>query len=332
MIITRTPYRLSFFGGGTDYRPWFEKNEGIVISSAMARYCYLNVRHLPPFFEHKTRVVYGKTELVSSNQKITHSSVRECLRYMKVQDGLEIHHVGDLPARSGIGSSSSFTVGFLHALHALRYEMVTKRELADEAIKVEQEKIKEDVGIQDQIMAAHGGFQVIKMGPGNRYTVTPLILPPEYLTALEEHVMLAFTGVERNSNQFAKAQIHNIKQGTSLIHLSEIQAIARSGLDLFAKKTNLEEIGSLLDQSWRVKRQIAKGITNDSIDELYATAKKNGVFGGKLMGAGGGGFIMFLAPPHKHETIKKALSHIKVWVPFQIDTLGSQVLFQNDGV
>ena len=170
------------------------------------------------------------------------------------------------------------------------------------------------------------------MGPGNRYTVTPLILPKDYLTALEKHVMLAFTGVERYSSQFAKAQIHNIEHGKSLINLSEIREITRRALDSFAKKTNLEEIGNLLDQSWMIKRQIAKGISNDNIDDIYATAKKNGAFGGKLMGAGGGGFIMFLAPPNKHETIKKALPHINVWVPFLIDALGSQVLFHNDKV
>ena len=330
MIITRTPFRLSFFGGGTDYSPWYEKQSGIIIASAMARYCYLNIRFLPPFFEHKTRAAYSKFEVVSTNQEIEHPSIRNCLKFMNIEEGLEIHHDGDLPARSGIGSSSSFTVCMLHALHALRYEMVTQKTLAEEAIKVEQELIGENVGIQDQIMAAYGGLQVIKMGPDPHFMVQPLIVSPEYLHALEQHVLLGFSGISRNSNQYAEAQIKNIKNGESHRNLDEIQSLATEALSLFQKQANLEEIGKLLDQSWQMKRNLAQGISNDFIDELYTTAKNAGVWGGKLMGAGGGGFVMFLAPPDRHETIKKALKHIKVWAPFKIDKAGSQVILHND--
>ena len=310
MIITRTPFRLSFFGGGTDYRPWYENQGGIIIASAMARYCYLNIRLLPPFFEHKTRVAYSKFEVVSSNQDIEHPSIRNCLKFMNIEDGLEIHHDGDLPARSGIGSSSSFTVCLLHALHALRYEMVTPKTLADEA--------------------AYGCLQVINMGPGAHYMVQPLIVSPEYLHALEQHVLLGFSGIRRNSNQYAEAQIKNIINGESHRNLEEIQSLATEALSLFQKQVNLEEIGKLLDQSWQMKRSLAQGISNSFIDELYTTAKTAGVWGGKLMGAGGSGFVMFLAPPDRHETIKKALKHIKVWAPYKIDKARSQVILHND--
>lgn len=329
MIITRTPYRVSFFGGGTDYRPWFEKHGGLVIASAMARYNYLTLRHLPPFFEHKTRVVYGKEELVLSNQEILHPAVQHCLAYLNIEEGLDIHHVGDLPARSGIGSSSSFTVGLLHALYALRYKMVTKKTLADEAIYVEQERIKEDVGIQDQIMAANGGIQVIEMGPGDQYTVVPLLLTPDYIEALEQHVLLAFTGFQRYANRYAKAQIQNIEEGKSLNHLTEIQDITKEALTVFSQGANLEEIGKLLDASWQIKRNLAQHVSNNAIDDLYTIGKKTGAFGGKLMGAGGGGFVMFLAPPYRHEALKQALPQVKVWVPFKIDFEGSTIIFYN---
>jgi D-glycero-alpha-D-manno-heptose-7-phosphate kinase len=330
VLITKTPYRLSFFGGGTDYRPWFEKHGGLIIASAMARYCYLSVRYLPPFFEHKSRIVYGKVEHVNSNHEIVHPSVKHCLDFLEIDAGVEIHYDGDLPARSGIGSSSSFTVGLLHALHALQHKMVTKKTMADEAIKVEQVLLKEDVGIQDQIMAAHGGLQIIEMGPGNRYSVRPLIIPPDYLNMLEQHVLLGFTGVERFSAMFATAQVQNIKKGESIDCLSEIQGIAKEALGLFMKNAYLDEIGKLMDHSWRMKKQLAQGVSNDAINDLYTTAKQAGAFGGKLLGAGGGGFIMFLAPPEKHDAIKQALSHMKVWVPFKIDATGSQVIFHNN--
>ena len=329
MIITKTPYRLSFFGGGTDYRPWFEEQGGLIIASAMARYCYINLRYLPPFFEHNSRIVYSKVESVLKHAEIEHPSVRHCLEYLKIHDGLEIHHDGDLPARSGIGSSSSFTVGLLNALYALHYKMIPHHQLAKEAIYVEQQLIGEDVGIQDQIMAAYGGLQIIEMGPGPNFIVKPLIISPAYLKALEDHVLLGFSGISRYSNKYAKAQIDNIQSGSSHQRLSDIHDLAREALLLFEQEANFEEIGKLLDHSWKMKRQLTQGMSNERIDDVYAVARKHGAFGGKLMGAGGGGFFMLLAPPYKHQAIKEALPNIKVWVPFQIDNGGSQVIFHN---
>ena len=329
MIITRTPYRLSFFGGGTDYNPWFEENGGLVIAVGLAHYCYLTVRYLPPFFEHKSRVVYGKEENVINNKDIQHPSVRGCLEYMKISEGVEIHHDGDLPARSGLGSSSSFTVGFLHALYALKQQMKNPRQLAEEAIDVEQNWLKESVGIQDQIMASHGGFRIIEMGPDANWNVKNMILPKEYLKSLEDHVLLGFSGISRMSEKHAISKVENIKQGKTDKELQTIYTLTQEALQAFQDQASFDKIGRLLDQSWKYKKRLAEGVSQKWMDELYQTAMLNGAYGGKLMGAGGGGFFFFLAPPNKHQRIRDALRQIKVWVPFKIDNTGSQVIFHN---
>ena len=330
MIITRTPYRLSFFGGGTDYNPWFEEHGGVILAGGLAHYCYLTVRHLPPFFtEHSSRVVYSKIESVNDHGEIKHPSARGCLQFLQVKDGIEIHHDGDLPARSGIGSSSSFTVGLLHALHALQKRMVSPRQLSEEAIHVEQKLLEESVGVQDQIMAAHGGFRLLELGPGETWSVKNLLLPTDYFNALEQHVLLGFSGISRTAEQHAKTKVENIKQGKTIDVLQTINGLAWEALQAFQRQANFEQVGRLLDQSWQQKRRLATGVSTDWMDELYSTALRHGAFGGKLMGAGGGGFFFFLAPPNQHENIRKALSKIKVWVPFKIDYSGSQVIFYN---
>jgi len=329
MIISRTPYRLSFFGGGTDYNAWFEENGGLVLAVGLAHYCYLNVRYLPPFFSHKSRIVYSKIESINEISEIQHPSVRGCLEYLNITEGVEIHHDGDLPARSGLGSSSSFTVGLLHALYALKQQMVSPRQLAEEAIDVEQNWLNESVGIQDQIMAAHGGFQIIEMGPDANWNIKNMLLPKEYLSSLEDHVLLGFSGISRLSEQHAKNKVDNIKLGKSNIELQTIYELTHEALQAFQNQASFDEIGRLLNQCWQCKRRLAEGVSSDWMDDLYQTAIKNGAFGGKLMGAGGGGFFFFLAPPNKHQQIREALSRIKVWVPFKIDYTGSQVIFYN---
>ncbi len=331
MIITRTPYRLSFFGGGSDYNPWFEKNRGTVLAVGLAHYCYLTVRNLPPFFsEHTSRIVYSKIESVKNHAEIKHPSVRGCLQYLNVDDGIEIHHDGDLPARSGIGSSSSFTVGLLHALHALQQRMVSSKQLAEEAIYVEQKLLGESVGVQDQIMAAHGGFRLLELGTGSKWSVKSLLLPKDYLHDLERHVLLGFSGISRTAHHHAKNKMENIKQGKTTEELQSITGLAQEALKALQEEASFEKLGSLLDQSWQHKRRLADGVSSEWMDELYSTAIRNGAFGGKLMGAGGGGFFFFLASPNHHEQIRKALPNIKVWVPFKIDHTGSQVIFFND--
>ena len=328
MIITRTPYRLSFFGGGTDYNPWFEEHGGTVLAVGLAHYCYLTVRYLPPFFaDHSSRIVYSKIESVKDHAEIQHPSARGCLEFLQVKDGLEIHHDGDLPARSGIGSSSSFTVGLLNALHALQQRMVSPQQLAEEAIHVEQQILGESVGVQDQIMAAHGGFRLLELGTGPNWAVKSLLLPTDYLRALEQHVLLGFSGISRTAEEHARSKVENIKQGKTTEELQAINGLAQEAMKAFQAQANFEQIGRLLDQSWQQKRRLAAGVSADWMDGLYSTALRHGAFGGKLMGAGGGGFFFFLAPPYQHEQIRQALPQIKVWVPFKIDQAGSQVIF-----
>jgi D-glycero-alpha-D-manno-heptose-7-phosphate kinase len=328
MIITRTPFRVSFFGGGTDYRPWFSQHGGLVVGTTIQRYCHIFCRRLPPFFEYKTRIVYSKIELVRKVSEILHPSIRGCLTHLKIDDGLEIHHDGDLPARAGLGSSSAFSVGFLLSLHALRHKMPTKRELANEAIEVEQNLLKENVGIQDQIWAAHGGFNAIQITRDGHYEIIPILLPPNYIDNLEQHVLLGFTGLTHLASELAGVQMKKIESGKS--QMREIHSIAQTALDQFRANADISKIGELLDQSWRVKRSLADGITSSDIDAAYNAARKAGAYGGKVLGAGGGGFIMFMAPPDRHERIKEALRHIKVWVPYRIDRTGAQVIFHTD--
>lgn len=330
MIISRTPYRLSLFGGGTDYNEWYEEHGGLIVGSTFNKYCWITLRKLPPFFEHKTRVVYSKIENVMDNSAIEHHGVQSCLKYLNVQDALEIHHDGDLPARSGIGSSSSFTVGFLNALHAHRSKMVGKRELAEQAIYVEQQVAKEKVGIQDQILTSFGGLQVIEMGPGSRFEVRPLILPSAYKAQLQSHILLGFSGVQRFSSDAAAEQVTKIKDGTNKSRLDDIHGIAKEAYALLRQNADFATLGKLFDATWKIKRTLTAGMSNEATDGVYQKALKLGAYGGRLMGAGNGGFIMFFAPPEKHELLKRELTEIKVWVPFAFEESGSQVIFYNE--
>ena len=298
MIITRTPYRLSFFGGGTDYNPWFEENGGLVLAVGLAHYCYLTVRYLPPFFEHRSRIVYGKEENVMNNHDIIHPSVRGCLEYMKISEGVEIHHDGDLPARSGLGSSSSFTVGLLHALYALKQQMKNPRRLAEEAIDVEQNWLKESVGIQDQIMAAHGGVRIIEMGPDANWNVKNMLLPKEYLKSLEDNVLLGFSGISRMAEKHAQNKVDNIKQGKTN---EELQTIFCTWRKRHCKPFKIRSVSTKSVDFW-----IKVGNVNDDLLRAFLligwmtcikppSAMEHTV--AKLMGAGGGGFFFFLAPP-----------------------------------
>lgn len=329
MIITRTPYRLSLFGGGTDYNKWFEENGGLIIGSSFNKYCWITLRKLPPFFEHKSRVVYSKIESVKNNIDIEHVGVKSCLSHFGIDDPLEIHCDGDLPARSGIGSSSSFTVGFLNALYAYQSKMVGKKELSEHAIHIEQNVAKENVGIQDQILASFGGLQAIEMGPGNRFEVRPLILPKEYKNQIQSHIMLAFSGFQRFSSDAAAEQINKIQNGTNHTQLHEIHAIAKEAYSLLKSNSDLSQLGRLFDSTWKLKRTLTSTMTNEALDNTYQKALRLGAYGGRLMGAGNGGFIMFFAPPERHEIIKRELSEIKVWVPFEFEDAGSQVIFYN---
>ena len=330
MIISRTPFRLSFFGGGTDYNPWYENNGGLVLAVSLAHYCYISVRFLPPFFEHRNRIVYSKMEHTNKINEIEHPSVKACLQYKNINNGIEIHYDGDLPARSGIGSSSSFTVGLLNALTSLNEKSISKRDLANQAIYIEQNLLAENVGVQDQIMAVSGGFQSIVLDKENPWKTEKITLSKDFMKNFEDHILFGFSGISRLADAHAKKKIENINNNIIDDQLNTIHDIACEAKSLFQKESDIEKIGSLLNRSWIEKKKLAKGVTNDHIDKIYEIAIKNGAMGGKLMGAGGGGFFFFLAPPKVHNNIKNSLSNIKVWVPFKIDYEGSQIIFRNN--
>lgn len=325
MIITRTPFRISFFGGGTDYPVWYRENGGAVLATTINRFCYISLRHLPLFFDYRHRIVYSKTEFVKELEKIKHPSVRECFKYTNVTDGLELHHDGDLPARTGLGTSSSFTVGLLKALFALQGKMVSKRELALAAIHVEQNMIRENVGSQDQTLAAYGGLNLVKFSgdASNHIIVEPLSLSKKRITELENHLMLFFTGFSRNASELAGHQIKATPKKKA--ELKAIRTLVDEAAKILCSQGDLKEFGTLLNKTWMLKRKLTEHITTKPIDDIYDTAIKAGAIGGKLLGAGGGGFILFFIAPEKRAKVKKALNLLHV--PFQIEWQGSQVIF-----
>ncbi|PLW77253.1 kinase [Cohaesibacter celericrescens] len=330
MIITKTPFRISFFGGGTDYPGWYNKHGGAVLATSIDKYCYITCRLLPPFFEHKHRIVYSNIENVKEIEEIQHPSVRNVMHWMDVVEGLEIHHDGDLPARSGIGSSSSFTVGLIHAIKALRGEYVSKRDLAIDAIHVEQDVIKENVGSQDQVSAAFGGFNKISFPSSGDFSVDPVIMNKERQAALESHMMLFFTGFTRIASEIAKTQIDNLSSRQT--ELETMHAMVDEGLSILGNcSTSLDEFGTLLNHSWHYKRRLSDRVSNAAIDELYATAIKAGALGGKILGAGGGGFLLMFARPEEQPKVREALRNL-VQVPFKFENSGSSVvLYQPNG-
>lgn len=324
MIITRTPYRISFFGGGTDHPVWYEQNGGAVLSASINKYCYISCRFLPPFFKHKHRIVYSKQEEVNKINDIDHPSVRESLRYVGLKQGLEIHHDGDLPAMSGLGSSSSFTVGLLHALYGLKGEIKNKRQLALDAIHVEQNMIKEKVGSQDQTIAAFGGFNKIDFGGDQKITITPVTISADRLNEFQNHLLLFFSDFSRKASEIETEKLKNFKDKS--IELKAIAAMAEEGVNILKGRKNLNDFGKLLHEGWKIKRSLAPIVSTIKIDDLYEAGLKAGAIGGKLLGAGGGGFMLFFAPPEKHRKIKEKLNKFLA-VPFRIEYSGSQIIY-----
>jgi D-glycero-alpha-D-manno-heptose-7-phosphate kinase len=325
MIITRTPFRISFFGGGTDFPVWFNENGGSVLSTTIDKYCYITCRYLPPFFEHRHRIVYSKIENVQQVDEIRHPAVRGILSDLSVTEGLEIHHDGDLPARSGLGSSSSFTVGLLHAMHALQGRMSSKEGLAREAIRIEQDVLKENVGCQDQVAVAYGGFNRIDFLKKGGHIVHPVICTPDRIGALESRLMLFFTGVSRFGSDIAGQQIANI--GRKATNLERMKAQVDTALGILSDpEVDIDEFGHLLNEAWHLKKQLSDSISTSMIDGIYSRATSAGAIGGKILGAGGGGFILFFVPPANQAAVLEALKDL-THVPFQFERDGSQVVY-----
>jgi D-glycero-alpha-D-manno-heptose-7-phosphate kinase len=329
MIISKTPLRISFFGGGTDYPVYFEQYGGAVLSTSIDKYIYITNRYLPPFFEHKSRVVWSNIELVQNYTEIKHPSVRECLRYMQVGGGVEVHYDSDLPSRTGLGSSSSFTVGMLNSLYALKGQITSKMQLAYDAIKVEQEFIKENVGCQDQISAAFGGFNLIEFKPGSLFSVTPVTINKDRLDLFSKHIMLLFTGFSRSASEIAGEVIKNT--GKKKTDLKTMYDMVFESIKILNSDTDMKEFGKLLHENWQLKRSLTNNITNSVIDEMYDTAYKAGAYGGKILGAGGGGFMLIFAEPELQPKIRYELKQY-LHVPVQFDNAGSQIVFYHPEV
>lgn len=328
MVISRTPFRISFFGGGTDYPVWYRKNGGLVLATTINKYCYISCRYLPPFFKHKSRIIWSKIEYVKDTSEIQHPSVRECLRFMNITKGVEIHHDGDVPARTGMGSSSAFTIGLLHALYSLKGIMPTKRRLALDAVYLEQEIMKESVGSQDQVLAAFGGFNLIEFGGKDHIHVRPITISPQRLEFFQDHLMLFFTGFSRTASEIAAEQIKRIPDNKK--ELRTMLQMANSALEILNSNSNLVEFGKLLDESWKIKRSLSNKISTSLIDDIYSNSMRAGALGGKLLGAGGGGFMLIFAKPEVQVKIRQRLKKL-LWVPFRFENLGSQIIFYSPG-
>ena len=326
MIISRTPYRVSFFGGGTDYPAWYRANGGAVLSAAIARYCYITCRWLPPFFAHKSRIVYSIIEDVTRVEDIQHPAVREALLHLGIREGIEIHHDGDLPKMTGLGTSSSFTVGLLHALHALRGEFRSKMQLAEEAIHVERDRCGDRVGSQDQVCAAFGGLNHIRFAPDDAISVDPIPLPAERMTAFQDSLLLFFTGFSRYSSEVVAEQLQNVPRKQK--ELAEMAAMVGQGIRFLTEGRDLADFGRLLHESWLLKRSLSSRVSTPEIDSMYAAARQAGATGGKITGAGGGGFLLLYVEPDRQPAVRQALAHL-LHVPFDLDHSGSQIIFSN---
>ena len=323
MIITQTPFRMSFFGGGTDFNGFFNEHGGAVLSTTCDKQAYVTVRHLPPFCDYKTHVTYSKEEKINDLSEMQHPAIRNAMQWLDMHE-IRMTYEADLPARSGLGTSSSFAVGMLNAFYALKGQYADKRKLADDAIYLERTLCQEAGGIQDQIAASFGGFNRINFSRDG-YTVNPIIISPERKKDLNDHLMLFFTGFSRFSSDIQKGTEKSMKDKTQqLIEMYHLVDDAEKILT--DKNVSLDEFGKLLDYTWQLKRGISSGISTGSIDEQYDRAMKAGALGGKLLGAGGGGFLLFYVPTDKQEAVKEALKG-QMYVPFKFENEGTKVIY-----
>jgi len=326
MIISKTPYRITFFGGGSDYPSWYLKNGGTVLSSTIDKYIYISCRDLPPFFDHKFRFVWSKIEEVKFINQIKHNAVREMLKLYKIKKGLEIHYDGDLPSRSGVGSSSVFVVGLMNLLNTFETKKINKKNLAKKSIFFEQNILKEVVGSQDQIAAAFGGFNKIIFKKNGDFLVNKINVKKSRLIKLNKNLLLMYTGYKRTAHDIAKSYVNKL-ENTKEKHILKILSYVKEG-EKILKSGDLNDFGRLLHDSWLEKKCLSSSISNSSIDNIYNQALKNGALGGKLLGAGGGGFFLFYVSPENQKFFLKKMSYFTN-VPFKFSFKGSKILFNN---
>lgn len=326
ILISQTPFRISFLGGGTDYPDYFRRHGGATLAASINRYTIITVQPLTQFAEDRVRVHYSRVESVQRLDEIQHPSARECLRFMGIDGGVEIHYVSDLPARTGLGSSSSATVGLLQALHAYKGEMVSREQIATEAVHVEQNLIKERVGSQDQYACALGGLQHLEFRKDGTVRPHPVTLSSERLNALESRLMLFYTGIQRQAHEVLDEQIQKTQAGTVQQELGGLKALAEQGLQALAGNQDLREFGALLHDGWMLKKKLSSKISSTWIDGAYDRARKAGAVGGKLLGAGGGGFLLLFVEPELRSQVRSALSDLRE-AEFKFDNTGTQVIF-----
>lgn len=324
MITTSTPLRISFFGGGTDYPVWYRENGGSVLSTSINKACYITCRWLPPFFSYHSRISYTRVENVDMNDAIQHPSVRECLRYLGIREGVEIHHIADLPARTGLGTSSAFTVGLLLGLYALRNQMRDKQALAADAIFVEQDLIKEAVGAQDQVSVAYGGFNRINFQTDGKIQVNRIVAAQRRFAELEDNLALFFTGFSRLASEIATEQIKMTPYRK--VELATMQQMVDEGEAIVTSPSRcLDDFGRLLHESWKVKKTLTHKISNSNLDDIYEAGLDAGALGGKLLGAGGGGFMLFYVRPERREALRQRLKNL-LCIPFGFSDQPSKVV------
>lgn len=322
MIITKTPFRMSFFGGGTDMEKFFREHGGAVLSTSFDKYCYVNVRHLPRFFDYSTELSYSNTERVTNVDEIKHPAIRNAMKMLDMHE-IRLTYEADLPARSGLGTSSSFAVGMLNAFYALKGKYADKKKLADEAIYLERVLCQEAGGWQDQIAASYGGFNRINFGPDG-YEVLPLIISPERKKQLNNNLLMFFTGFTRFSSEMQKA--NNVSAADKTAQLKEMLSLVDEAEQVLVNKDrDLNDFGRLLDQTWRLKKQIGSKISTNSIDAFYENGMAAGALGGKLLGAGGGGFLLFYVQPEKQAAVCEAMKDL-MYIPFEFENGGTRVI------
>lgn len=325
MVISRTPVRISFLGGGTDYPDYYKREKGAVLGTTIDKYLYIAVYYLSDYFDHKIRLAYSKVEHTNQLDEIEHPSIRECLRFMGIKSNIEIHYFADLPARTGLGSSSSFTVGLLNALYAFKGQMVSKERLAEDAIHIEQNCIGERVGSQDQYHAAMGGLNIIRFRRDG-IKVYPLIIGPELERELEDSIMMFYTGIQRYAHEVLKEQIEKTREKKNDEYLKALHDMVEEGCDVLTKDGSIQKFGELMHKSWELKKHLSNAISNEQIDMAYQQAISAGAWGGKLAGAGGGGFLALLVPREKQENVRNSLKAIQE-VTFRFEKEGSKIIY-----
>jgi D-glycero-alpha-D-manno-heptose-7-phosphate kinase len=326
MIISRTPFRISFFGGGTDFPEFYREHRGAVLATTIDQYCYLSIHRLSPFFKHRFRASYSKTETVQKPEEFQHPLIRECLLVSAIREGLEISHVSDLPGRTGLGTSSAFTVGLLNALHALKGDSITSEDLAREAILVERDRVGDAGGHQDQYVAAYGGLLRLDFSGSQNVQVKKLAVTGERIRQLESHLVLFYLGVERSAEELLEVQKQRTLQNVPT--LLEMLKLVDEAEAIVSGSGRLDEVGRLLHATWELKKELSRGITNSMIDDAYAVARSAGALGGKLLGAGGRGFLLLYAMPERHPRLREQLARLQP-VSFRFSSSGSEIIFRS---